>query len=73
MVPPGSSAGSSSVSSGATAPAAYHRRLNLAPTEGLRDWRTELKREGVEVFEFIAGELLTRLGYPLAAPGKPVQ
>jgi hypothetical protein len=46
----------------------YHQRLHLAPTSGLRDWRTELRTEEVKVFEFIAGDLLTRLGYPATAP-----
>ena len=45
----------------------HQQRLALPPTPGLRDWRTELTREDAKAFEDVAGELLARLGYPLAA------
>jgi len=38
----------------------------LPPTPGLRDWRTQMKPEDVELFEALAGDLLTELGYPRA-------
>ncbi|MGH3146280.1 MAG: sulfotransferase family protein [Rubrobacter sp.] len=37
-------------------------------TTGLRDWRTELSGESVEVFEAAAGESLEELGYGRAVP-----
>jgi LPS sulfotransferase NodH len=36
-------------------------------TSGLRQWRTQMRREDVERFEAVAGALLDELGYPLAA------
>jgi hypothetical protein len=36
---------------------------NLPPTAGLRDWRTQMERRDLEVFESLAGELLAELGY----------
>jgi hypothetical protein len=35
----------------------------LPPTPGLRDWRAEMRPRDLELFEAIAGDLLTRLGY----------
>lgn len=40
-----------------------HRKLYLPPTKGLRDWRREMSREDVAIFEAVAGDLLTELGY----------
>jgi hypothetical protein len=40
----------------------------LPPTPGLRDWRTEMPNDDVELFEAVAGELLDELGYPRACP-----
>jgi len=40
-----------------------HSRLRLPPTQGLRDWRTEMSPDDAERFEAIAGSLLSRLGY----------
>ena len=37
-------------------------------TQGLRDWRSQMRDEQVERFEAIAGELLENLGYPRAVP-----
>lgn len=39
----------------------------LPPTPGLRNWRTEMPRRDVEMFEAIAGNLLTSLGYERAS------
>lgn len=39
----------------------------LPPTPGLRDWRAQMRREDVERFEAMAGELLDELGFPRAA------
>lgn len=33
------------------------------PTQGLRDWRTELEPHEIQLFEALAGDLLDRLGY----------
>lgn len=35
----------------------------LPPTRGLRDWRTQMSPRDVELFEAIAGDLLSTLGY----------
>ena len=35
----------------------------LPPTKGLRDWRTEMEEQDVELFEAIGGDLLAELGY----------
>lgn len=40
----------------------------LPPTQGLRDWRTEMSSDDVEIFEGVAGKLLDELGYPRACP-----
>jgi hypothetical protein len=39
----------------------------LPPTPGLRDWRTEMKPNDVELFEALAGDLLSELDYPLVS------
>jgi len=39
----------------------------LPPTSGLRDWRTQMAPENVELFEALAGDLLAELGYPASA------
>jgi hypothetical protein len=36
----------------------------LPPTPGLRDWQTQMKPEDVELFEALAGDLLSELDYP---------
>jgi hypothetical protein len=38
----------------------------LPPTPGLRDWRTQLAPADAELFEALAGDLLSRLGYERA-------
>ena len=38
----------------------------LPPTPGLRDWRTQLSMTDVELFEALAGDLLSQLGYERA-------
>jgi hypothetical protein len=40
------------------------KRRWLPPTQGLRDWRTDMSREAVERFEAAAGPMLEELGYP---------
>ncbi len=37
----------------------------LPPTGGLRNWRRDMSEEDVAIFEGLAGDLLTSLGYPL--------
>lgn len=59
--------GRSSPSTGKSANAAW-----LAPTPGLRDWRTQMSDEQIAMFEAIAGDTLAMLGYerwfPRVAP-----
>jgi hypothetical protein len=38
----------------------------LPPTPGLRDWRSQLSTADVELFEALAGDLLSQLGYERA-------
>lgn len=40
-----------------------HLNLRLPPTKGLRDWRQQMPSRDVGVFEVIAGDLLSELGY----------
>jgi hypothetical protein len=40
----------------------------LPPTPGLRDWRAQMSGRDVELFEALAGDLLSSLGYERAAP-----
>ncbi len=42
---------------------ANHRSVALAPTRGLRDWRSQMCDEDLRRFDATAGELLARLGY----------
>ena len=35
----------------------------LPPTAGLRDWQSQMPRHDVELFEALAGGLLSELGY----------
>ncbi|MGH2664100.1 MAG: sulfotransferase family protein [Actinomycetota bacterium] len=46
--------------------AAAHRNLDRPPTQGLRDWRSEMTRSEVALFETLAGDLLVELGYERA-------
>jgi len=41
----------------------HHRRLGLAPTPGLRDWRRDMDSEDAARFEAVAGDALAELGY----------
>jgi Sulfotransferase family len=43
-----------------------HQHLKLPPTTGLRDWRTDMSRGNVEMFEALAGDQLSELGYERA-------
>ena len=43
----------------------------LPPTPGLRDWRAHMAPGDVELFEAIAGDLLTLLGYERACDSIP--
>lgn len=40
-----------------------HTSIMLPPTKGLRDWRRQMSKADVSVFEAIAGDLLSELGY----------
>lgn len=47
-----------------TSPSAWSRRhLVLPPTKGLRDWRGQMSRSDVALFDALAGDLLSELGY----------
>jgi hypothetical protein len=45
-----------------------HHNLALAPTSGMRDWRRDMSRADVALFEALAGDLLDELGYERAFP-----
>ena len=47
----------------------HQQRLNEPPRVGVRDWRTEMRREDRVAFEAVAGDLLAELGYEAARPG----
>ena len=44
-----------------TAP--WDNNIYLPPTKGLRNWRTQMSRGDLEMFEAIAGPMLEDLGY----------
>ncbi len=46
------------------APALSAKSAWLPPTRGLRDWASQMKQEDVALFESLASDLLSKLGYP---------
>jgi Sulfotransferase family len=55
-----------------TSPSAWSRRhIVLPPTKGLRDWRRQMPKKEVGLFEELAGDLLTELGYDRALDPPP--
>jgi hypothetical protein len=52
---------------------AHHGAATKPPTQGLRDWRTQMEPRSVEVFEAVAGHLLGELGYPRGATRIPAE
>lgn len=49
-----------------------HQRLLLPPTSGLRDWRSQMAEDDLGLFETLAGDLLSELGYDRArSKGSP--
>jgi Sulfotransferase family len=50
-----------------------HANLGRPPTKGLRDWRRQMARDDVAVFEAIAGDTLSELGYERAFPKPPMR
>jgi hypothetical protein len=54
-----------------TSHAEHHQRIHLPPTRGLRDWRTQMDRRQVVLFEALAGDVLTEFGYERAASTIP--
>jgi hypothetical protein len=58
--------------SGPDLDASAHQNLRRAPTANIRDWREEMSREDVAVFESIAGDLLSELGYERAMTEVPI-
>jgi len=49
----------------------HYRNIYRPPTKDIRDWRTEMSRSDVAVFEALAGDLLTELGYEPALESIP--
>ena len=47
----------------------HHQNLSKPPTKGLRDWREQMSRKDVELFEVLAGDLLSEMGYERATSG----
>jgi hypothetical protein len=45
-----------------------HRNLAQPPTPGLRDWRSEMRREDALAFEQVAGDVLRSSSYELVEP-----
>jgi hypothetical protein len=43
----------------------------LPPTQGLRDWRRDLSRTDIQLFEELAGDLLQELGYDRLGDSSP--
>jgi Sulfotransferase family len=52
--------------------ASAHQNVHRAPTANIRDWRAEMSREDVALFEAIAGDLLSELGYERAMTKVPL-
>ncbi|MGH2692155.1 MAG: sulfotransferase family protein [Actinomycetota bacterium] len=50
---------------------AHYQNVHLPPTQGLRDWRREMSRRDVAIFEALVGDLLTELGYERAIDRLP--
>jgi Sulfotransferase family len=50
------------------AKATHHRNLRLPPTKGLRDWRDQMSSRQLAIFEALAGDVLTEMGYELGSP-----
>ena len=46
----------------------FHRNISRPPIASTRDWRLEMPRDDVRVFESVAGDLLETLGYERAFP-----
>ena len=44
----------------------HHRNISLPPTRGLRDWRNQMVPREVALFEALAGDLISELGYERA-------
>jgi Sulfotransferase family len=48
----------------------HQQSLRRPPTQGLRDWRTQMSPQDVAAFEDVAGDMLCELGYEVSAtPG----
>jgi hypothetical protein len=45
-----------------------HRNLAQPPTPGLRDWRSQMSRDGALAFEQVAGDVLRSSGFELLEP-----
>jgi hypothetical protein len=46
-----------------------HRGMTRPPTQGMRDWRTQMASDDVAKFELVAGKLLAELGYERRTDG----
>jgi hypothetical protein len=52
--------------------AAYNRHLTDKPKSGVREWRRTMPERHVEMFEAVAGGVLSELGYPRLYPNPGV-
>jgi hypothetical protein len=49
-------------------PEPQHASVRLPPTNRLRDWRHQMSRKDIEVFEALAGDVLVSIGYERLFP-----
>jgi len=54
-----------------TGPGLSAKQAWLPPTQGLRDWRRDLSRADIQLFEELAGDLLQQLGYDRLGDSSP--
>jgi hypothetical protein len=51
---------------------AHRGRWDRPPTKGLRDWRTQMSKKDLAVFELAAGDMLEELDYPRSVERLPL-
>jgi hypothetical protein len=44
----------------------HHQNLSRPPTKGIRDWRQQMSPKDIALFEVLAGDLLSEMGYERA-------
>jgi hypothetical protein len=50
----------------------FQTKVSLPPQVSVRDWKMQMSRRDVEIFESVAGPLLAELGYERAVPKVPL-